>query len=968
MLKLTELDEAIRRNLYNPENIFIESWQHLNEANGGNFLPAQSTTPLVGLSELAILMNTITNDELDRLAKSKLAPYAQNIDQLAEHLPLTELPGLQATPSKLQFNLMILHEDLIRNAVKIDATRSRLVVPKETTFTYRERLSFGLLHDIEIIITNNDTVDAYYIENDNPLVNLLNPVINVRTRIKPEETHDVLWVELPIELHQFKQLLDITSITAANGYSKVFKFTDQYYHARVYSNIGNKWVEMNTAVSDFLYNPGDYRATCIVRHADGKVQLTIPEIFFSRNLVGKEIKVELLTTKGLYTDTFQGISVSDWKLVFNNTDSNLVSFVSAMRNVDNVYGYSTEIPTGGKNMPTFEEFRHSVVLGNSKGKAITQDVLAAKLSALGYSTVHDKNYLGESTYLASKAVDGYPGKDVMSIVGANSSDVELKDLAKKAGVVKNGNNFTITPEAMAIYSQSYCQLLTIDEKIALLGKSDLELISTLNEKLYMKSPFYYLVSSDSFNSKVSCFNMDTPSVREVDYKGSNQYLPDRINTVKGNIRRTTEGYVIDIHAAVSSGYKEFRPDSFIPQLTYTTADGEVYSMNGKVTTKTESGDFIFTFLLQTSWDLDTSLGLVISNLTNRSDYDAYYTPLELELNLTYNLVNHLPNEDNETLKKYTDPRKIGVPYVTNTHEIIKLSLGEHLDLMYNPIKSSVGEVEFVTYSADVMAYWPEDVYDKNPDDTYKTVPNPDYDDTIAMDPDTNSPIKYIKLHQKGDPVMNGDVHVVRHAKGSMVYDDVTGAPTPLSRGTMSLRTYMALVDYKFQLVGYMEQIRSNILADINVTLRDVSNDMIELSSLRYSLSNSLSPVSVRYSLDSSGSLPAALSLELSVLVDKVTYEEADTRESIEKLMKGAIASVISKPSFSVNLLIDKIQDVVGDSVAAFKVSSINGNPNLTNWTVTEPDSMLGIKSVLFLNPQSNEMEITDGIHISFSIA
>lgn len=960
-MELDKLAELISQNKYNPENIFYHSLNHLEE---DGIKVMTGTMPLTALLEHQVATSVVNNNEIDLVNRYLHPNYCDTHESLARHLDYNTLPQIHAKPGHLPITLALLVEDLKTLGYKLPNGSLRVVIPEDTIVGFKDEIFYGIHHAIQITMMDNETIDVNYIDNNNPLHELVNPVIESRYRrasdISGDYPGDIL--ELNIDAFQFKRAYHNYPVNPSLGFNKTYTLTDQYYHARVFSRSGNQWIELDTCFSEFIYNSFSSVATAVVKLEGSRLTVQIPQIYFNRGLIGSEIKVVLYTTKGNITADYRLSTIPDWSLEFKNTDAKYQLLTEPLANFRTVYAYSRGKLMGGHNLPNIDELRTKVIAGDTDNEPITELQLRDRLEGLGYKLVHELNYVSDSLFVASKRLADIKLDNSKVIVEAGGIDVLLQNLGQLHGVINNGENYTLTPNIVARIQNGVVTLLKTSEVDALRGLGKDDLVRTFNTGEYLTTPLYYLVEQLEYNRKVTVFDMDTPEVSERDFVGTNPSNSGLISTRDYSLEKSDEGFILKLVAVTNDTFLNYEDNSFIPQLTIKDGLGKMFSINGLLTGRGEDGEYLYEFNLTSTYDLSYLNTIRINSLTNGGIDVA--CKLTDTFNLTYNLVRELPDNLDEHYQEYTDAGKLPTQYQTITHERLTLKFGSMLTSIYTPTETFAGKVEFQKHQEDVLAYWEEDVFEEDSEGYIIFNPNPAYPD----DPDAD-PVTYNKLHSAGDQMFEPDgVTPVYAARAGTLILDSNGSPIPISRDNHSIKTKLLLINYKYSMVdSYYRDIKNGIIYDLINDIEPIEKVMLGLTELKYNLSTSLGKVRVRYDSNTTKLIDSALSFEVMVTVDAVTYRDGKLRTLITNNIQTGISDYVRRDQFAINSLTSKLNALIEDTVEGFSITTINGQTDIVNFKLVSPSDVIGLKSEVFVDVD-NTFKLQPAIKVNFKLS
>lgn len=977
-----ELAKRIAANQYNPQNIFHDGLVALND-NG--FQIADATTPLATLFEFASVLTANSNDQLDRLYKLGTPEYATNIDELSMHFDYTQLETIHAKPAIRTFNVLLPIHELWEQCIKVSAGVRKLTIPREMTITYDNSIVYSMFHDIELTMHGHDTLDAVYIANSNPLYPLTRPAVPVRYRAKPtgnDPTEDdagaVMWVELTIDMYQTDMSSELFPVTETTGFNELFPITDQLFHVRVYNLLGGKWAELKTAFSEFAYAPNGL-PTAVIRLVDDSVSVMIPQVYFTNKQIISDIKVEVLTTKGGANIPQINSTVDNYKVGMHNTNALLRDSVARLSNLSSIHAFGEADYVAGKDIPSFDKLQKSIMVGQVDNKALTFASLSNYLSTMDYHLIHERNYLTENLYVATKKLPTFKKGDVETMITAGSLNIRLNNLNVAHGIIRNGNSYTITPEAIVYSNGSSSEFMTSAEVAKLspgAHKTQETYINDVNTGNYSVTPFYYVLEELTFNKRISAISLNNPRIVETIFMGTAPVAEGVISTtavlidvVSNSVLGKGDGvtYTIDLVASVSSAYKDLPDTAFDAQLSYKASTGGLYSLTTSSYARLSDGGFRYRFELTSTCDLSGDGTIVLDDLLDPATGLAGIVNLSDTFNLTYSLVSPVPTLKDATFDAFVQASQLSSQsYLTTSHELVEIEFGKVLDLLYTPKTTYKGAVEFKRHIADKPLLYKEDV-DKIDPITHDSeiLVNPHYDASLPIDA-TNQPLTITVEHAAGTPVLDSKGNpVMEYSVGDIVIDSNTLKPSVVNRGDAEIEVGLVLIDYLFYVVDEIPAIHDVMVDAMEHDLRPIATNTVDLAQLKYSVTSAIGSAIVKFNSKKSSSISNAVSVELELVIDAVTYSDLKARARIEKLTKSTIVQyMVDDYEFSINKLTSLLHTSIGADVIGFRIISIDGLTDVISFTPTEVDEVFGVKSVLIVD-DTGKYAVTDGISISF---
>lgn len=959
--RISEIEQALITNKYSPGNAY---WEMLSLMADDNIVPSESTTPFSTLMAHIIVAATVNNQEVDYLGRMDSAEYAETYEELARFLPYTRLSTIYAKPMSAPFILSLRKSDLLNYGVTESVGVKRVIIPRNTTFTYQDGTVFGLMFDVDLRITDETVIDAVLLDNNNPLVPLVSPVLKVSEIPVRDENNTVVdqYISLALTAYQISREQSITNITKATGFTKTFTITDQYYHARVYTQRDGGWLELDTAFSDFIYNPQASTPVAVTKLDGSKLTITIPQVFFTRNLVGSSVKVELYTTKGNLSVDYTMATEDNWTVDFLNRVDSLSAYTTPLKSFKEVIAGSTTRKTGGSDIPDFSTLQQEVINGVVDNDPVTEAELVSQLSIAGYNTVHLSNYLTENVYLATRALDSYQTDTIPVSYPGGNVPLLFRPTTDYYGVNQNGSNYTFTTDALLRYNNGQTEVVTQSDGEALLGSTQQTLLSTFNDDRYLSPLFHYVMELGTVN-EVYAYHLKAPVVLTRDFVGINANAEGTIGSKTATVVLDGSDYVVTVTTAATSTYRGYGDTDFIAQLVVTNDQNQKLAVNSTGVTRNSDGDYIFEFRLPTTFDIRNGLGIKLDTL--RTEYgDTGFVNLDTTFDFAIVLTNNLPIGQDTQWQTRVLSALLPTNYQVVSMETMEISFGTAVDGLYRPVRTLAGETIFATYQEDVLAVYEEDVLEQDSNGFVKFYDNPDYDPDQPVT-ETNYPVLPNLLHRAGDPIMVNGQQEVKFAKGTIIRDPNTGAGIVAGRRAVSVETSMVCGDYRFRLAGV--DVDAGAGAVVDRIVNDINAiTLSKFTKLYYDVSRTVGTTGVTYGTSQTKALNKELTFTYDVMVDELTYKDAKLRQLIASKIRTVTANLVNGAvNFAVNKLIGEVNTAIGDSVAGFTISEIGGYTDVVNFTVPASSDTIGIAPMLAID-NSGQFAIEDGITINFN--
>lgn len=532
---------------------------------------------------LVEMFSQLTADTTGAVVNKFNALYPQRAltpEDLYMHMSDYDYVNLFASPASVNMELVLGKQELIENAVPVyengvELNYRKIVIPEHTVFTIGS-YTFGIYYPIEIRINNitksfsviyDTSTDAESLNNKNPLTQLnVNSVEYAFQNYK-----DIEIISLRIPVYQFSKQILLQDITSTTGFHHQLDYTDMFYAIRIFRQVGSGWEEIHQTLSDTVYDPMTVTAKIVVDTENKTVGISIPQIYFTSNLVSGQLKMVLYTTLGEMDVDITNVALEQVGCKFqDDTLSGALSEYS--RPLDRaqtiqVYPASTKI-VGGSSGYDFETLRSNVINNTFYSDVIARfAALEAKMKSEGFEVTKHEDSIMNRVFYCSKPITDLNGDIIASgSVQLHVSSSMLKSIVDGSPIPINyrwvryraaDSSLMILPAALLKYDpeKDCSELVPNDEYPDLLPTVD-EKAAAYNRYQYTYQPFHLRVSMADKYPIAYSYNLMSPSVDRIFFKGNNASYGEAINGYTGTIIHKnggTGGYTLRIAVTLSDG-------------------------------------------------------------------------------------------------------------------------------------------------------------------------------------------------------------------------------------------------------------------------------------------------------------------------------------------------------------------------------------------------------------------------------
>lgn len=946
---------------YNPSAIHRLALSNLEEAMNGTLDIVDATNPFVFLMEASAVNSAggmIQNAVLNR---KQYPSMALTEDDLYLHMADADYIGRFATPARTSFTILLNKDEVYQRVVAIGIGEIRkLTIPRHTNFTVAG-VTFTMQYPIDVrVMAHGGLQIVYDVDKLSPLQTLSTNIVDWRV-VNIEGTE---YIKIDFPVSQFAIATNYGSLTLASGFSKSYAFDDQFYYARAfYSQPGGKWKEMATTHTDQVFDPT--KPTLLLKVNSGKLGVTIPQVYLTTDLVNREIRVDIYTTKGpldMILDNYQTNNFLAKWIDLEGDDSG--RYVAPLTNFTNLAVYSTATVSGGTDGLTFEALR-ARVMNNALGSAnlpITNVQVTTRLEDLGYAVVKDVDNITNRQFLATRLLPKPVDNSVVAGAGCTVQKLtaSMEELVDYSTVKDNGNRITLLPSTLYQNVNGLVQIVP-DQLVDQLLAFPLDVRARkVNESSYLYTPFHYVLDMNDNRFEHRGYYLDRPGIESKSFVAENDTTGIEVGTGKYQIERVANGYKLTIVCRSSEAWRSLDDSNVFCQLSYRpTGEKDLAYLNG---TQVGIIDFerVFTFELGTDYDVDANDNLVLNTFSmynNPSQQHA--TTLTSDFHVTF-IATDLATSGVQTSEIDQDIGAVLLPVnsVGVSRETLRVRLGTALHGLWTASRSVVSSLDYQRYAADVPAVWEETIYQRDPV-------------TGAIQMTINgADIEYIVLHAKGSPVLdaNGD-YVYRHNKGDPVLD-ADGVAVVLSTRRMVRQIDLLFLDGVYWFASetaaltYKNSLPETISGWLINDISAVERYLLEQTRLFFYPKSTLGQVPAVVREDEEITLSAEQSFSVTYYLSGVAYRDTALRAALSKMAVQTINDVLQQSTVTMSEITSTLRARAGGDAIGIEVTGLGGVQNLAAVTLKNDAARLSIKKIA-VSLADGTIGVEDDVAISF---
>ncbi len=967
-VKISDFLSTLETYKFNPAAMQRTSLEVLRKLYDGQINLVDATNPFVFCLE-----NTATNvsafmAQNEATTRRLYAASAVTMDDLYLHMSDKDHIGQHATPSKAVFKILLNKAELLSRMILEPSTGIKKIrIPRNTVF-YASDIPFSLQYPVDIRQPVHGGLQASYVADIiSPLKTLTTNAIDL---IELKNSDGTVFVQIEVEVDQFFVEQRTNDVSAASGFTTDIPLTDEFYHLRCYvQNADSTYKEILVAHNSQIYDP--FNVTAVVKVLDNTIQVTIPSVYTTTNQITGKLRMDVYQTKGVLNTSLGTYKAEDFRADWINLDENDDDeYSTAISNFRSIVVYSTTDVNGGTAQATFFELKDRIIR-NTTGALnvpITNVQLEDELTQNGYEIVKNVDTITNRIYLASKALPKPLDDSILTAASAAVSRVQLslKEAQDIYGAKDNGKRITLTSKALYQNKNGITRPLTTIEFNALNNLPVLQKCIDVTAGDYYYSPFTYVLDATLATFEARSYFIDNPFINTKSFVSENATTGYQVSIDSSySVSKNDNGYVIDIVTKSSDNFKALDDASVQVRFAFKPHNQtqKVYVV-GVLKGKTDTGERLYSFNLDTNYDIDLDDKLVFTSTSGAesavdikgglvNDYDIYFcTTAPMPSNWVYSLLD-------EEIKDY------GVPDGTYaiSNERLNVVLGYRLNELWTLSRSNVTATPYQVYATDIPAYYKADVYEVDPLTG------------AAFTIDDQGNLVYNILHKRGDPVLdtNGDP-TFEHHKGEVIYDEDNN-PIPIAgyeRDLLRLIDILTIeAPYYFAIpldfsstTNYRAAIAKTLNQWITQDLPSINERLLDKTEIYFYPKVTAGDIEVLTNNNEVESISAGQSFNVNLLVSPTVYGDTTLLTALRSITTRTIDTALQQKTVSISTIERDLLEAYGDDVIAVEVTGLGGVNTHNTFTILSNSNRCSIRKRLSALPD-NTLTVDEDITIEF---
>lgn len=963
-----ENKDTLINQLNSPMNIAAMALDEIHDRLNGTRIIADPNSPFCHLLEFGSSISAMTIQAIEEKFPLLYAQRAQSMEDLFMHMSDYDYLSLYATPASTTLRMAFPKKYLIDNALKYNDNYKQVTIPKDTVFMIG-KYPFGIYYPINILINNytRTFTVVYDTTYSNPLHELNKNIVD-----KYDITYgslDYLVIDVPI--YQFARSTEELIIDRSLGFIKKFTYNNQFYAVRVFNYKNGKYSEMGQSLNQIIYDTSNPTLLLQVMQDIQKLKITIPQIYFDNGDMGSKLFFEFYTTLGpLDIDTTK-IAGSNIRVDFALKNKDTTEYSAILKNLpfDTIMTLNGNKIIGGSNAITLETLRKRIIHDNLVHSVpITEDDIAVYLEDNGFYVKKFKDNVTQRIYYAYRILTDTDGSIIPSMTLQMRMIDSYTDSSKYKGFVNQlDGSITVLPTTLYKYQKETEDAipLTIDELDVISKMDKSQLVDTLNNQQYLRSPFHIRFDLNDDNPHAVSYNLMTPSIDKLIFVNENYNISSKIMTYDALIQHMGDGvggYDVALSVAKSDDLTDVSEDDILIYVFVKTTAGYTIGLRVNYVQKMNER-YLYKFHIDTNYHLTENNEISITNFQNENySLSEHLVPLTSNFYLVHMVRASVLQGVN--IEPSSNAVSNGVPdsylkdFVALTRQYITISLGHSLkDVINNNIEISVGGTKYDTWEYDVEDSYENDVYART------------IDGMLKYTVDDNNGVKLYKEHSIGDTKIdeNGNT-VYLHRKGDVRYSK-NGEPIIAIPSFKRFYTDMMFVDAKVFASERTAELTftstlPRILESYFDTVRNLQKQLLERTTVFFRAVRTAGTATFNIGNGITSTQNIEMSFHIKCYVQSYVKQDVAIQQTITSYICTAIEDAIQTKNINMMDIFSSVKEKLSDYVEHFTLLGINDDTTNQTFIIMDEDAQPSLKRRLVLT-EDNILSLSKSLDIEF---
>lgn len=930
----------------------------LAELSDNQYVLKEPSNPLVFLLEASALMSVAAMDQFEAISRKLYPALAVTPEDLYRHMADHDYYDCYALPAKGVISFVFLKRELLALAVDVPGQPFRkLTLPRETTIQAMDT-PLGFYYPIDIRVLNDSGLQVVYdVSQSHPLHALEDSHITWYPFVIAAEEY--VLIEVPVA--QFLLSSFTLPLNLNTALVKELSFVDQFYAVRVFHTIDQKWVEIKTTHSDEVFDTAEPYA--LVRLLGNTVRVTIPIIYFTEQLMGQQLRVDIYSTKGAYPMDMGLLTEESYNVKWRDLALGTKSLYSApLGQLSVLTTFSATPLTGGRPGLDFEALRKKVIQARmARDYPISFSELQVFLEQRGYSLIRSVDNVSDRVLLASKALP--PLGDTLSPIGVLVAKVAFDNQSLTSqDVISVQQSYTLLPDHLYELVGHQVHRLSDDQHNEIMALPPLQLLELTGQRKLLYVPLHYVLNERDNTLTTTPYLLTHPHITYRRLLKENIVSDLRMSSNILGIEIQKDRWVMNVSVSCSESVMALPDAQVHAQLSFVPyQENSAVFLNGIMIGR-KDGERIFSFELRSYFDIDRENYLRLMGFSMHENETLDY---RVSLSDTYRLTFCVSGIDENvemtglTLKTDILGRHL-LPQSAKalTVEELGLELGQEMSLLVSDSRMTVSEQDYQTYQTDVPDVYEENIYQRD-----------EKGHLVLTQNEATGRYAPIIVHRTGEAKLdtNGKP-IIKHQKGEIKL--VNGAPVPSQdRGPLRI-VDMLLLDAQYLFTQREEQVqyRKNIPSLLGLYLHqdlgDIQKRLLEQTRLLFQPKSSMGQISIRLSETQTRLVDSDQALRVNYHLPPKAFNDDALREALIASTRQVVLLWLDQSTLSLSVLSKRLTEAAGEDILGLNVAWLGSLANVDLITLVNPESALSLSQVLAMD-FDNTLYIEDALIVEF---
>lgn len=963
--EIIDLYDAAR---FDPSNQLRNMIRRVNEIVDGRYQLVDPTNPLAFLAEMACAgaANTAIHHEAEMRRRHPMLALTK--EDLYFHLTDRQYKGAFSIPPLAPIGIIIPVEEIVNNAKEIGTTGVKLLsIPKNSVWS-TNGYSFTLEHPVDFKIMLDGSVTVGF---GSPVVPALHQIDSNMIEFDRVNFEGVDCLRFYIVARQMtinSQIIRVNNATTSLGN---IAYTDKFHYLRAFQRVTEDgvrvWKEFVTTHSQHVYDP--YQLTLLVRDMGGEVQLTLPAVYQSMNILDGEIRVDLYTTKAQNDVILSDFPHTQWEFEprdFDNTDNGY--YTAPFSRVSTMISFSDGFTSGGRDELSFEDLRLRImeVHYGPADIPITHTSHSLTLADRGFSSVKELDSTTQRIFSATRTMPLSTDSSFLRSplnVGVFNMLMRISDLEESDYISVNGDRATLHPRMLFKYADGGVSIVSNDEMSWLQSLNGDLLARTVTGGGYLFTPFYNVLDATKNNFELRVYDLDSPSAGARQFvKDNPSLLLDLTSASAVTIEKTSSGYNLKLLTNSGNTFRNLRDDQVGVQLSFIPiGETQHKTIVGTLINKDEEGNRLYSFDIITNYDINADDELTVTNFITFGDGPKpNQMPLNVEMHLCY-FVNDYPIQGYErtTIDEVLNSQVLPADTMGILQESIRLQLGYAISNLWTGARSTIMPADYMVYDHDMPKRYDKPVYERDANDELVVTQTP-------------QGLVVNKIHDVGDLVLDEfGQQEYEYRKGD--YVKVGGNYVLKSARELTRQVDLTLFDGLFYFANnrlsteYLSYVKRNIVQWSVTDMAEVNRVSLDETTVKFKPLITIGQLGVVVGEGGDVTIEAEQNLVVDIYLTENGWKNDTLKEGLRNLVIDIVVEEFEKENISTMNMINafKEKNISNQEVLGINIFGLGGeNYNYPLISLKDGSGRPSIRKKLTPLP-NNQYTVEEDIVVNF---